>query len=934
MAKDEVEVKGGGDFDGAILKNAATEATLSRLADAMEAKQKGLGQKVLGIATSAINQNVKAQQQSTTALQSAQKTLSKLDKAGSDVADTFAKIIGMGLGTTFSLISTAGSGLLEFLKNGFTAFQETAQVGAAFNNNLLDLRIAAANALIPLDEFKELIMQNSLSLAALGGTVTDGAKEFSMLSRQFKDEFGPGLIGAGYSLKQMNEGLMAYLDLQNRTGRLDLRNTKAITQGTNDYMQELDKVTKLTGMSRKAAEEAAKKASLDPILNSMMKHAKDQNKAAANIAMLTQVGGDQALEMIKSMASRNPTDEARMLMATVGTSMEEARDILTGALGPETTVTKMKEYADRLEAQGMLSDEYAEAIAAHNPAMANLIKTLLPFQQLKPEAAAKMIQEQKARDAITTAFGKIAAAFNNIYNKFLIRITESKTFQAFYQKLENMAQAFDDNAESIERFVDLLVSTVTGAFDNFLVNVDQNGIISAIVSFFKDLFSGLKDKIFPSANDLIKDLFKSPEQRKKEEQARTLNRDLNKFTPEERRRFGMPEPTAEQKPTTKKEDFDFDILGNIGAGIKAITGLLPSLSDLGWWLGITGIGGAVGGIGLSVGLGALASGLAEIAVPALAVGAAIGMGMGGLGYAFNGLSNIINAVSDSFTKIKDFFVGVSAIDSTKLSAVGDGMKPISEALVDLGKGSILALIGGGGLTNLATSITAFGNVNADNLAATGPALKSLHDGLAVFTDGGILGNIGESISSWFTGGTIDNVVAALANLGSINLNNLANFGALTGFFTSLKTFSDANASERIPETVNAIKESINNLNIDQGKLENLTSVVGSIKTTFDTDLTSSTNNVNSFTDSINKLVESLSNLENQMKKTPTIGEKVGGAPTIDNNSTYITGAPTISPEESQRQLNMKFDQMIEILTDMRDNTKDAADSLGKRRNAL
>ena len=175
---EQVEFKGG-DFDGTVIENAASEATLERVAKALEAQKAGTADKILGMHTKTVTENIKAQDRSTSAGQSFTKSLDNMNSASQKVISTFSSIVGTALGTTFGLIQTAGEGLIDFLKNGFDAFQQTAQVGGTFNNNLIDLRKTAAGALMPLSEFTELILKNSDTLASLGGSVTEGAKIYA-----------------------------------------------------------------------------------------------------------------------------------------------------------------------------------------------------------------------------------------------------------------------------------------------------------------------------------------------------------------------------------------------------------------------------------------------------------------------------------------------------------------------------------------------------------------------------------------------------------------------------------------------------------------------------------------------------------------------------------------------------------------------------------
>ena len=919
----------GGDLDGTRLENAASEATLERIAKALEAQKAGTADKILGMHTRTVNENIKAQEGVRNASQAFDKTLNTMNSAGQKVINTFSNIVGTALGTTFGLIQTAGEGLIDFLRNGFDAFQQTAQVGGTFNNNLIDLRKTAANALIPIEKFTELIIQNSNTLASFGGTVTNGAKIFADTAKIFNEDYGSELLGAGYSLDQLNDSLMSYLDLQNRLGKLDTRNINNVTKSTRDYMLELDQVTKLTGVSRKQAEDLVKKASMDPILNSMLTSAKNSNKAAANIALLTQVGGDQALEMIKSMAARNPTEEARLLMSQTNASMEEARQILTGGIGSSTALKKMRSYAEQLDRQGMLSGEYAEAIQASNPAMANLIRTMLQFRKmnLTDDQLAQMEKEQKAKDSLTNVFGNIGKALNNIYNRFIVRLTESQSFQILQQKLESLANAFNQHSDEIEQFVNLMVSTFVGSMDHFFENINKEGIIAALIDLFKELFSGIKDSIYPAAKSLLSSLWNN---------ATTPAKDGNKGQ-SKALMPGAPDETSQQKflrdqgiPAQQTNtDLGFDF-GPLTDGLKTITQYIPSLKEFGLFFGIAGGGSYVAGLGLAAGItkvgtaitSVLIGGLYELgpalaslttASPAIPVLLSLGAGVGALGYAFNGIANIIDSIFNSFAKVKDFFTSMQDLDKEKLRGVGEAMMPITSQLAEIGKGAIYNLIGGGGLTNLADSLTKMGTIDYSKLDGAGPSLKSLHDGLALFTQGGVLDNLGESISSYFGGGKIDNIFSSLTKFASIDFSKLA-------------------ASEKIPTAINTLQQSINNLNIDQGKLDNLAGVSDKLKTSFGGDLVNSTNNVNNFTTSVNKLIESLSNLEEQMKKTPSLSDTTSTNMAVTTQPT--PGAPIINADDPQRQLNMKFDQMIDLLTQMKENTKDAADSLSRRRGAM
>ena len=60
-------------------------------------------------------------------------------------------------------------------------FRQLSQSGANFGKSIVDLRVAAGEATLPLDDFAKLVASNSNNLAALFGTTTKGAREIAVL---------------------------------------------------------------------------------------------------------------------------------------------------------------------------------------------------------------------------------------------------------------------------------------------------------------------------------------------------------------------------------------------------------------------------------------------------------------------------------------------------------------------------------------------------------------------------------------------------------------------------------------------------------------------------------------------------------------------------------------------------------------------------------
>jgi hypothetical protein len=943
---EKVEVDGGGEFNGAILKNAATEATLERLANAMETKQKGLKDKILGIGTKVVEDNIKAQKESTSAFGSFTNTLNSGTKASGKVFDVFSSIVGTGIGTTFSLLSTAGGAFLEFVKNGYTAFQETSKVGASFNNDLFLLRNTAAEAQIPLEEFTQLMRQNSETFARLGMSVTDGAMAFSGMANSIKRDFGDELTGLGFSLSDINEGLATYLEIQTKLGKVDKNNTRDLIDGTHTYLLELDKITKLTGMSRKAQEDLARKVSVDPVIRSMMEgiegNVEATAKAQANIALLQQLGGDQAVQYAKELAAMRPGPEAAMMAQQLQMSMEDFQKIFTGQIDAQDLVETLK---SRREATKALDDETRKqqtAIAMSNEGFAKTLEILKNVEGLGDLEAVQ--REQDARESVTKALGVFSNTINKIYFNTLSKVISSPVFSELLGGLENLADKFNDNAPKIVRFFDNILTAVNLAMTNFVTNIDKEGIGNALIDLFSDLFKYVGKVITPALKDVVVSMFGTPEEQEK-------RKAFNSATADEKAKMAQADPSLVDNNLGK-------LLGNLK---EQLTSLLPSFSELAVYLGIGAGGTLLAGMGISAALTALGLSLDGVAVPALALGAAIGMGGLGLGAAFYGLSKIIDAVSNSFTRIKDFFIGMEKIDSTKLSSVGNAIGPLADGVASLTSSGFQTLISGDGLNTFAVALQRFDTVNPEKISAIGPALKSLYDGYSVFTNASIIEGFTGAVSSMFSGGAIDSIASSITKLGKIDSNNLNGLIPVANFFNSLKGLEvdpakienvvnsigilknimsqnfigDTSKIENIVSAIDILKTTMDQSFVgDTSKIENMVSAVGVLKTTMDQNFVGDTSKVDTFTKSINDLVDSLGKLEEQLKKTPTT-LTTGETPTIKSfGGSTLSDISGNSPEDLQRQLNMQMAELIQHTVEMKEISKNTSDSISDRRNAI
>lgn len=1058
---EKVQVEGGGDFDGAILKNAATEATLDRIAKALEAKKEGSKNKVQKLFDDALKGNVKATNQTTSAQKEYTDTLHKLDRESKNVVNTLASIAGTTLGTTFSLITTAGKTLFGFFTESFDAFRDISKVGASFNNDLIELRLSAANAALPLDMFVETIKRNSQTLAALGGTVTDGAKRFGQLSKEFREsEVGETLMGMGFSMGELNDYLADQLELDMRGGKLRNKTNAELRQETQDYLIELDKLTKITGLSREQTAAGLKQAMKDGRLLSLQQKLNGQalTNFRSTVSLLNANMDPDVMGSLTNMMSGfiEPGDEfAQILAGTVPGVMEFERALGKGQLSLDEMVSGFQEQDAAITKRlAGMSDAQIAAI----PALKKLREYQASIQNIINANTGEAKKQQELMSPITKALGVFSQFWTSLTSDLTTGILSSDAFKFLSEKLNDLAKLFLDNKDKIRaklqpliedfmKVVGKIVEAVTD-FSKAFINGDSN---KSITEVFTDIFNkigeyfkGLLDKIFGGGE--------TPEKKAKREA-------YQKASPEQQAVMAREDPSL-AAPETK------GLFSGMIDGIKSLVGMVPSLTEFAAFFGITAGGSAVAGMGIAAGLAALAGGLQKLVAPAWELTVPVGV----LGGGFWALSKAIGAIGTTIDSLKDFFKTLNEIGPGKVLELNASLTLLSGAIGGFATAGILSLISGDSLTKLFQSINKITEIDVKKMEGIGPALKALHESVSLFTGGGLLESITKTISSTGSSQAIETLIKALEPLKSLDLTNLSGIEPLTKFIDTLKTIVDNDMSQKISTGFNTIKNAIaefikddkifeklsksiaplvqNNIigeffksigtlgsisidpqqitainsalkllndgistfsstnknaiknfentinslaksfstisNINLGNLDSLNESVSEIKEsigivnsisgddlstldqnidgiknaftkiagvgvdiqntvgglatskiTFGDDIAKQASGVDNFTKSINNLIESLQKLEVEMKKktevtTPAnLPAGVPGATTV--NTTPIAGN---SPDDLQRQLNTKIDELITHIKEVKQNSKDLVDSVKGRDGAL
>jgi len=272
--------------------------------------------------------------------------------------------VGQALGSISETVIKTGIEVsklaLEMLDRSLKTFQELASVGALVSNGMTGLNNQLEQSGMSLDGFKRIVKENAGTLAAYGGTVGLGITKFTDALNDISiGEAGEELRLLGLNADAMGESMAAFLEQELRLGRGRNMNQKQLTEGTIQYIKELDLLSKTTGSSREDLQKQR-----DNALNDSRYRAAMEGVDEANEKMITAFIGQfekmdpTAYRGAKDLASGAITSDAagqtdmafpelRLFLQTLKTASKEDLPRLFTE-GNQMLARNAKDYNDKL----------------------------------------------------------------------------------------------------------------------------------------------------------------------------------------------------------------------------------------------------------------------------------------------------------------------------------------------------------------------------------------------------------------------------------------------------------------------------------------------------------------------------------------------------------------------------------------------------------
>lgn len=256
--------------------------------------------------------------------------LTKALYGSNDSLESFAKTVPFVGGILGSFAS--------ILDDNLAAFRSLSESGATFGVGLNGLRLAAANASMPLDMFADVINSNADRMRLFGGTTATAGIAFGNMSRDFRKGPGKELMNLGYTVSDINELMLDYTEYQDRQYGVDRRNNKISQQEMAAYGEELMMLSAVTGKQRKAIQ-AELTAKMEDARNAqaISKMTDDQKKNFRAAMTVSSSLGPEMAEAVTDMVDGipKPGSVSEGLMAMSETFRNDAANLKNMDVGAQ-----------------------------------------------------------------------------------------------------------------------------------------------------------------------------------------------------------------------------------------------------------------------------------------------------------------------------------------------------------------------------------------------------------------------------------------------------------------------------------------------------------------------------------------------------------------------------------------------------------------------
>ena len=533
------------------------------------------------------------------------------------------------------------------IENQMSMFKELSSVGAGFGNNMFEITQVAGESAMSMQTLAKTIASNSEGLRMFGGNVQDGTRRFGRLSKELRtSDMGRQLFGMGLTTEELNENLISYNELLVSTGRDRYMTDSQIAAGTAKYSMELDKISKLTGKSRKQIEEEQRAKNTDIRRQvAMSRMSGDELIQFRNNLSLANKMSPEFEAALVDMADGIANDPVtRQLMANSPTFERFAKDIEN--MSPERMNNFVKEVGDEL---GGLAKKFemggVDAALSAGGSFGSLLQMGGQLAMAVESTEGSVKKQQTETDKLTTAVGNSVTTLEALSGASQALVTSTTAFKEAADSIADLIPDYNTAVDLFEANKGTIETAMNDAWD--WMKTDGKQILLDV----GDQFTKLWPKMVEFGNYLVDDIL--PKVKKFAEEFMADPAGFFKDLGDTLKTWGIAAVAA----------LGTGIVAWFAgaAGLKALGAALVGLATTVGSALITMVGAALAAsaAALATALGAVltAVGGAVLSIPA-AIGAAILAAVVAIDFAFfegSLTKTVTTAISDMWTYLKDWF---------------------------------------------------------------------------------------------------------------------------------------------------------------------------------------------------------------------------------------------------------------------------------------
>ena len=308
------------------------------------------------------------------------KGLGKFAAAAADMAATIVTKVGPMFTAELDRISTA--------------FRTAAASGAVGADGMSGLAKNAINAGLSFDSFAKTMSKEANNLTFAFGTSADAAKGLADTSKAMRP-FRQNLMNLGVGVEQQNELTAKYITYQQRMGRNEIGNSRALAAGSKNYIKNLSELSRLTGKSIDETQKGIDATMSDVRAGASIrliekKLGGERGKEAARQAqgviefMRTTKGLEKTAEGFGDALSGNSgTEAAKQFELQFGTAGKEVVQLMkSGQITRDEALTRLQKASNE-NYNKVGGDEFASRVGKMGTVMEGVLPGFQAFNQLK-----------------------------------------------------------------------------------------------------------------------------------------------------------------------------------------------------------------------------------------------------------------------------------------------------------------------------------------------------------------------------------------------------------------------------------------------------------------------------------------------------------------------------------------------------------------------